>query len=118
MILGHADIDEPAIGDEAADPALGRGERQEIPLLTSRLIKHAACNHSDTEIVARGVGASLQRSTWGALEGRARRVANMLGRLGVRPGERIATLAWNRVRHLELLKVIVSIKQTTIEPIN
>ena len=79
-----------------------RGLMQEIPLLTSRLIKHAASNHSDTEIVSRRVGGSLQRSTWDALEGRARRVANMLARLGVRPGERVATLAWNRIRHLEL----------------
>jgi len=77
------------------------GLMQDVPLLTSRLLEHASYNHAATEIVSRGVGGVWQRSTWGELGSRARRVAGMLTRLGVRSGERIATLAWNRTRHLE-----------------
>ena len=75
---------------------------QQTPLLTSSLIEHAGSNHASTEIVSRSPDGTLTRSTWGEVARRARRVANMLRRLGVHPGERVATLAWNRTPHLEL----------------
>ena len=75
---------------------------QQTPLLTSSLIEHAGANHASTEIVSRSPDGTLTRSTWGEVARRARRVANMLRRLGVHPGERVATLAWNRTPHLEL----------------
>lgn len=78
------------------------GLMQQTPLLTSSLVEHAARNHGATEIVSRTIDGSLQRSSWSEVASRSRRVANMLERLGVRAGERVATLAWNRTRHLEL----------------
>ncbi len=44
----------------------------------------------------------MHRQTYGETAARARRLANALEALGVRPGERVATLAWNGFRHLEL----------------
>ena len=44
----------------------------------------------------------LHRSNWGTIAARAKRVANALRRLGVARSERIATLAWNHNRHLEI----------------
>lgn len=78
------------------------GLMQQVPLLTSGLIEHAAVNHGTAEIVSCAPGGALQRSTWGDLSRRARRVASLLGRLGIGAGDRVATVAWNRVRHLEL----------------
>jgi 3-(methylthio)propionyl---CoA ligase len=78
------------------------GQMQQMPLLTSSLIEHAGCNHASTEIVSRSVDGTLERSTWGEVSRRSRRIANMLRRMGVCAGERVATLAWNRTRHLEL----------------
>jgi len=78
------------------------GQMQRTPLLTSSLIEHAGCNHATTEIVSRSTDGVLERSTWGEVARRSRRVANMLARLGAYAGERIVTLAWNRTAHLEL----------------
>jgi acyl-CoA synthetase (AMP-forming)/AMP-acid ligase II len=74
----------------------------QTPLLTSSLIEHVGGNHSGTEVVSRSLDGTLERSTWGEVARRSRRVANMLRRLGVYSGERVATLAWNRTPHLEL----------------
>ena len=78
------------------------GLMQQRPLLISSLIDHAQRYHADTEIVSRSVDGPIHRSSWGAIATRAKQLANGLRRLGVTPGERIATLAWNHHRHLEL----------------
>lgn len=79
-----------------------QGLMQRTPLLLSSLITHAARNHAGREIVGRSVEGPVVRTNWGEVEARAKRLANALARLGVREGERVATLAWNTQRHLEL----------------
>jgi fatty-acyl-CoA synthase len=71
-------------------------------LTIAMLIRHAATNHPRREIVARDFAGRIVRSNWETLEERARRVAAMLAGLGLRHGDRVATLAWNRLPHLEL----------------
>ena len=44
----------------------------------------------------------MHRYGWGDCYARVQRLANALRSLGVEPGDRIATLAWNGYRHLEL----------------
>ena len=78
------------------------GLMQQRPLLISSLIDHAQRYHAGTEIVSRSVEGPIHRSSWGSVATRAKRLANALRRLGVTQGERIATLAWNHHRHLEL----------------
>jgi fatty-acyl-CoA synthase len=82
------------------------GSMMQRPLLISSLIEHAARNFADTEIVSRTVegGGSfeLHRYTYGDAAGRARRLAQALIRLGIAPGQRVGTLAWNGYRHFEL----------------
>ena len=78
------------------------GLMQHQPMLISGLIEHAARAYADSEIVSRTVEGPLHRCTYAQVAGRARRVANVLARLGVGEGERVCTLAWNGYRHLEL----------------
>lgn len=71
------------------------------PLLISSLIGHAAKWHGDTEIVTRTLEGPIHRYNWRAAEVRAKKFAQALGRLGVKHGDRIGTIAWNTYRHVE-----------------
>jgi fatty-acyl-CoA synthase len=77
------------------------GRMMDVPLNVSSLIRHAATYAGDTEIVSRRVEGGLHRYTYRDCEKRAKQLAQALIRLGVSPGERIGTLAWNGYRHLE-----------------
>ena len=78
------------------------GLMQDRPLLISSLIDHAATFHPHTEIVSRLPEGPVRRSSWGEIRQRAKQVANALKQLGVQPGDRVGTLAWNSDRHLAL----------------
>jgi acyl-CoA synthetase (AMP-forming)/AMP-acid ligase II len=78
------------------------GQMQSQPLLISSLIVHAERHHGSTEIVSRRVEGDIHRSSWGQIARRSRQVANALDGLHLAHGERVATLAWNGYRHLEL----------------
>jgi acyl-CoA synthetase (AMP-forming)/AMP-acid ligase II len=78
------------------------GLMQRYPLLLSSLIVHAARHRGGTEVVSNLGGATLHRTTYAQVERRSRRLARALGKLGVGLGDRVATLAWNDFRHLEL----------------
>lgn len=72
------------------------------PLLISTLLTHAERHHGDQEIVSRRVEGDLHRQTYSDLARRSRRMANALAAQCIRTGDRIATLAWNGHRHMEL----------------
>src|SRR6516162_4018454 len=78
------------------------GVMSERPLLISAILGHAATYHRDTEIVSRTVEGAIHRYTYAEAERRSRRLARALLRLGIKPGDRIGTLAWNTFRHFEL----------------
>jgi fatty-acyl-CoA synthase len=78
------------------------GQMQDHPLLISTLIDHAAKNHPEGEIVSRRVEGDLHRSNYATIARRSKQVANVLDRLKLAHGDRVATLAWNGYRHLEL----------------
>ena len=79
-----------------------QGLMQRYPLLISSLIVHAARHRGGAEVVSNLGGAELHRTTYAEIERRSRRLARVLARLGVNFGDRVATLAWNDYRHLEL----------------
>jgi 3-(methylthio)propionyl---CoA ligase len=79
-----------------------QGLMMSMPLNIASLIQHADRHHGRVEIVSRRVEGDIHRTTYRELHRRARQLANALASLGVRPGDRIATLAWNGYRHLEL----------------
>jgi fatty-acyl-CoA synthase len=78
------------------------GLMQDRPLLISSLIEHANSFHPHAEIVSRTVEGPIHRCTYRDLRRRSKQVAKALRALGVEPGDRIATLAWNGYRHMEL----------------
>ena len=78
------------------------GLMMQRPLLISSLIVHAERHHGEREVVSRRVEGDIHRTTYRELAARSRQMANALAALGVKPGERVATLAWNGHRHMEL----------------
>ncbi|MBK1660348.1 long-chain-fatty-acid--CoA ligase [Paracraurococcus ruber] len=78
------------------------GLMMDRPLLISSILEHAARNHGGARIVSARPDGSLVRHTWPEVAARAARLAHALAARGVKPGDRIATLAWNEHRHLEV----------------
>ena len=81
---------------------MGMGLMQDRPLLISTLIEHSSKFHNDAEIVSRTCEGPIHRCTYGDISRRSKQVANALAELGVKRGDRVATLAWNGYRHMEL----------------
>jgi acyl-CoA synthetase (AMP-forming)/AMP-acid ligase II len=79
---------------------LGSMMKQE--LLISSLIEHAGKYHSDTEIISRETDGSLHSTNWSEAADASRRLASGLGKLGLSHGDRVATIAWNNHRHLNI----------------
>ncbi len=70
--------------------------------LTLRPILERAYRYYPKRQISTRVGANMHRYTYADFYGRVGQLANVLKRLGVKPGDRVATLAWNSYRHLEL----------------
>ena len=56
----------------------------------------------DQEIVTSTVGGALERTTYGDWAERSRRLGGVLDNLGLEPGARVGSFAWNTARHLEM----------------
>src|SRR5437868_1902981 len=82
------------------DPMLGR--MMQFPLTINALVRHAATTYGNRPISSRRADRSVERTTYADSIARARRLGNALGALGLRRGDRIATLCWTNRRHLEL----------------
>jgi fatty-acyl-CoA synthase len=78
------------------------GQMMQQPLLISSLLVHAERHHGEQQVVSRRVEGDIHRISYRDLATRARRLAKALAGLGMKPGARVATLAWNGHRHLEL----------------
>ena len=78
------------------------GLMQSHELLISSLIEFAERHHGEGEVVSRRVEGDIHRSNYKEIASRSRRVANALDGMNLPFSDRIATLAWNGYRHLEL----------------
>lgn len=78
------------------------GLMMDTPLLISSIAEHAEKFHGDREIVSVTMDNPRHRCTIGGVTRRARQLANALDKLGLDRGDRVATIAWNDYRHLEI----------------
>jgi acyl-CoA synthetase (AMP-forming)/AMP-acid ligase II len=79
-----------------------QGLQMDVPLMIASLIEHAAKFHADTAIVARNIEGDVHRYTYAQAGERTKRLADALIRHGIKPGDRVASLAWNTHRHFEM----------------
>jgi 3-(methylthio)propionyl---CoA ligase len=79
-----------------------RSTMMQQPLLVSSIIRHAAVTHGATDIVSRVTGGALHRTCYAEVARRSEGLARALVSLGLVPGDRVGTLAWNDHRHLEI----------------
>jgi len=77
------------------------GLMMDSPLLISAIVRHAARNYPDREIVSVTADNPLHRYTFSDCTRRIHQLANALDKLGLAHGDRVATLAWNDYRHVE-----------------
>src|SRR5436190_8437748 len=83
------------------------GLMQEGPLLIRGIAERAEQLFAGREVLSR-TQDGVERSSYGEVVARARRLASSLQRLGIRPGDRVATFGWNSRRHLELYLAVPS----------
>src|SRR5262245_12758662 len=78
------------------------GLMMDWPLAIPNILRRAAQFFAEKQIVSRWGDGTLHRSNYGELQVRVHRLMNVLRDLGVQPGDRVGTFAWNHQRHLEL----------------
>jgi fatty-acyl-CoA synthase len=83
-------------------PAFPQGIMQPYGLTVDKFLDHAAKWFHDREIVGAEAGQVTTRSDYATLRARSNRLSGALAALGMKEGDRVATLAWNTPHHLEL----------------
>ena len=78
------------------------GTMMDFELTIGSILLHADRFHGDRAIVSRQPDASIVRSSYSQVLNRSRQLCNALTALGVVAGDRVATLATNSLRHLEV----------------
>jgi fatty-acyl-CoA synthase len=86
-----------------------RGLMMDYPLSISAILRRVESLFGDRAIVSRRPDRSVTRTTYAQVVDRVRRLGVGLQELGVKPGDRVATLAWASQEHLEAYLAIPSI---------
>jgi len=78
-----------------------RGTMMDFPLTLPTILERAAKIFPRVEIVSRKPDKTIVRSCYGEFYRRARRLSAALTKLGLKPGDRVASMMWNHSGHLE-----------------
>jgi fatty-acyl-CoA synthase len=84
-----------------------RSTMQEAPLLVRDIFRHGKQVYGSSEVVT-FEGQDFRRATFVEVADRAERLAASLARLGVRPGDRVATFCFNHQEHVEAYLAVPS----------
>ena len=76
------------------------GAMQDWTMRVTHVIDHAAREHPDRAIVTRWADGSETRTDWAGIRTDALKMAQALEALGLKPGDKVASLAMNHARHL------------------
>jgi fatty-acyl-CoA synthase len=85
------------------------GLMQDWPLTVDKILDHSKNWHGHREVVTRSVEGPIVRTTYAEIHARAKRVSWVLKDWDVKVGDRVATLAWNTGRHMEVWYGIMGI---------
>ncbi len=77
------------------------GLMMDFPLTLNVILRRAETIHSQAEIVTKCGNHTWHRYTYADMARRARQLALALDKLGIGPGDRVATICWNHYAHLE-----------------
>jgi len=83
-----------------------QGLMMDVPLTVTAILRHAERNHPEQQVVSVTADHPRHRYTYGEAFARAAQLANVLARLQLPATARVATLAWNDFRHLELFYAV------------
>ena len=86
-----------------------QGLMMQQELMISDLIEHAAKVHGNREIYTLNADMTEHRYAWADCAVRTRKLANALLAAGIKKGDRVATIAWNSYRHIEIYYAVSSI---------
>jgi len=78
-----------------------RGTMMDFPLTLPTILERSGKIFPRVEIVSRKPDKSIVRICYGEFYGRARQLAAALTKLGLKPGDRVASMMWNHSGHLE-----------------
>jgi fatty-acyl-CoA synthase len=76
--------------------------QDDFPLNLHHIRRRMRSCHPDAEVVTLTPAGTVERASFGVVSERVDRLARALGKLGVEPGDRVGTFAWNNQRHFEL----------------
>ncbi len=79
-----------------------QGLMMDYPLTIDRILEHAHRMFPHSRVSTKLPDGTMHRYTYTDLYHRVKRLAKVLGKLGVEPGDRVGTFAWNNYQHLEL----------------
>ena len=79
-----------------------QGLMMDYQLTIDRILEHAYRMHPHKQVTTKLPGGTIHRYSYADLYHRVKRLANVLGALGVESGDRVGTFAWNSFQHLEL----------------
>lgn len=83
-----------------------QGLMMDYPLTMDRILEHANRIFPKKQIITRLPDGTMHRYSYANLYKRVKRLANALGALGIKPGDRVGTFAWNNFQHLEMYYAI------------
>ena len=86
-----------------------KGLMMDFQLTIPTILRRAETLFSKKEIISRLPDKSIHRYTYGEMATRSKKCSAALEKLGVKEGDRVATLCWNHYQHLEVYFAVPSI---------